>query len=356
MKKSGMLFILVLIMALAFPMTVFAQGIDGETETFDSAELEGWELSPETAVVDGVLKISPGQFALKFGDYSDIDLELDLLYTPPGELIVHYYFREESHYKVVFLENEAILLRFENEAETDLGHFNLGDSADGDWMTVQISVSGSSHTVTIDGAEAFTVSDENPLPAGAIMLNAFGENAAEIDNFSLSGTESMGGFVEGDEPVEGEPPMEGEPQPEEPGMEPGIEAPETQGSADLETGSSGSGSLFEEFFSSQADNLSLTTFAINLLLAVLASYILGLVYIHWGTSLSNRRKFSANFMLMTITTTFIILVVRSSIALSLGLVGALSIVRFRAAIKEPEELPISSLLSASGLVWVIISA
>jgi hypothetical protein len=43
-------------------------------------------------------------------------------------------------------------------------------------------------------------------------------------------------------------------------------------------------------------------------------------------------------MLLTVTTTFIILVVRSSVALSLGLVGALSIVRFRAAVKEPEEL------------------
>jgi uncharacterized membrane protein YhiD involved in acid resistance len=43
-------------------------------------------------------------------------------------------------------------------------------------------------------------------------------------------------------------------------------------------------------------------------------------------------------MLVTITTTFIILVVRSSVALSLGLVGALSIVRFRNAIKDPEEL------------------
>jgi hypothetical protein len=52
----------------------------------------------------------------------------------------------------------------------------------------------------------------------------------------------------------------------------------------------------------------------------------------------NRRQFAANFMLVTVTTTFIILVVRSSVALSLGLVGALSIIRFRAAIKEPEEL------------------
>ena len=38
------------------------------------------------------------------------------------------------------------------------------------------------------------------------------------------------------------------------------------------------------------------------------------------------------------TTTLIISVVKSSLTLSLGLVGALSIIRFRTAIKEPEEL------------------
>jgi len=38
------------------------------------------------------------------------------------------------------------------------------------------------------------------------------------------------------------------------------------------------------------------------------------------------------------TTMLVISIVKSSLALSLGLVGALSIVRFRSAIKEPEEL------------------
>jgi uncharacterized membrane protein YhiD involved in acid resistance len=46
---------------------------------------------------------------------------------------------------------------------------------------------------------------------------------------------------------------------------------------------------------------------------------------------------------------FIITVVKSSLALSLGLVGALSIVRFRAAIKEPEELTYLFLTIAIGL-------
>ena len=52
---------------------------------------------------------------------------------------------------------------------------------------------------------------------------------------------------------------------------------------------------------------------------------------------------------MGITTTIVITIVKSSLALSLGLVGALSIVRFRAAIKEPEELVFLFLVIATGL-------
>jgi len=101
---------------------------------------------------------------------------------------------------------------------------------------------------------------------------------------------------------------------------------------------SGLEGLLAQFTANRGNPLELTTAAINLVLSALFAYILSRVYIHWGSALSNRRRFAANFILITVTTTFIILVVRSSIALSLGLVGALSIVRFRAAIKEPEEL------------------
>ena len=52
------------------------------------------------------------------------------------------------------------------------------------------------------------------------------------------------------------------------------------------------------------------------------------------------------------TTMLIISIVKSSLALSLGLVGALSIIRFRAAIKEPEEL--AYLFLAIGISIVII--
>jgi hypothetical protein len=54
-------------------------------------------------------------------------------------------------------------------------------------------------------------------------------------------------------------------------------------------------------------------------------------------------------MMITMTTMLIITIVKASLALSLGLVGALSIVRFRAAIKEPEELAYLFLAIAIGL-------
>jgi uncharacterized membrane protein YhiD involved in acid resistance len=53
--------------------------------------------------------------------------------------------------------------------------------------------------------------------------------------------------------------------------------------------------------------------------------------------------------MITMTTMLIITIVKSSLALSLGLVGALSIVRFRAAIKEPEELAYLFLAIGIGL-------
>ena len=94
---------------------------------------------------------------------------------------------------------------------------------------------------------------------------------------------------------------------------------------------------------------SLPTFLLSLGLAAVLGLILGQVYIRFGHSLSNRRLFARNFLLLTVTTTLIIAIVKSSLALSLGLVGALSIIRFRAAIKEPEELAFLFLAISIGL-------
>ncbi len=106
---------------------------------------------------------------------------------------------------------------------------------------------------------------------------------------------------------------------------------------------------FEQFLTTESTQVSVMGFAVNLLLAAVLAYLLALLYVRYGRSLSNRKLFAGNFLAITMTTMFIITVVKSSLALSLGLVGALSIVRFRAAIKEPEELAYLFLAIAVGL-------
>jgi len=95
--------------------------------------------------------------------------------------------------------------------------------------------------------------------------------------------------------------------------------------------------------------LSLVNLLINLAIGVPLAVLLRWHFERFGSTLSNRAEFSQVFPFILLTTTLIITVVKSSLALSLGLVGALSIVRFRTPIKEPEELAYLFFAIALGL-------
>ena len=95
--------------------------------------------------------------------------------------------------------------------------------------------------------------------------------------------------------------------------------------------------------------LSIITLLLNLGIGVLLSILVRWHFIKFGSTLSNREEFTQVFPFVLLTTVLIISVVKSSLALSLGLVGALSIVRFRTPIKEPEELAYLFICIAMGL-------
>ncbi len=84
--------------------------------------------------------------------------------------------------------------------------------------------------------------------------------------------------------------------------------------------------------------ISILSMTLNLVLGLVLSLLVAWYYNHYGQSFANRRKFALLLPALTLTTAIVITIVKSSLALSLGLVGALSIVRFRTAIKDPEEL------------------
>ena len=68
-----------------------------------------------------------------------------------------------------------------------------------------------------------------------------------------------------------------------------------------------------------------------------------------STSLSGKFHIGTVIPMLSVVTFLVIMVVKSSLALSLGLVGALSVIRFRTPIKEPEELVYLFLAIALGL-------
>jgi len=96
-------------------------------------------------------------------------------------------------------------------------------------------------------------------------------------------------------------------------------------------------------------NIDFFSLIASIITSAICAYIIKFIYIKFGKSINNKENFSDTFVLLAITTTVVITVVKFSLALSLGLVGALSIVRFRAAIKEPEELIYLFLIIGVGL-------
>ncbi len=93
----------------------------------------------------------------------------------------------------------------------------------------------------------------------------------------------------------------------------------------------------------------LLTLLLNLVLALALGQILAWHYVRFAKVLGNRARFARIFPFIAGTTLLIIAVVKTSLALSVGLIGALSIIRFRTPVKEPEELAHLFLAIAVGI-------
>jgi uncharacterized membrane-anchored protein len=107
--------------------------------------------------------------------------------------------------------------------------------------------------------------------------------------------------------------------------------------------------LLSQFGSTFDTTLGLTSYILNIVICAVMLLVLSFFYSRFGNSISNRGQLAKVLVIVGITTFIIITIVKSSLALSLGLVGALSIVRFRTAIKEPEELGYFFMAIAIGL-------
>jgi hypothetical protein len=86
------------------------------------------------------------------------------------------------------------------------------------------------------------------------------------------------------------------------------------------------------------DGVSITNAALGLLTALIMGAVIYFVYRKFYTGVIYSRSFAVTLVGMTVLTAMVTLAISTNIVISLGMVGALSIVRFRTAIKDPLDL------------------
>ena len=108
--------------------------------------------------------------------------------------------------------------------------------------------------------------------------------------------------------------------------------------------------IFKSSFLENVTAVSLPDMALALALSFCLGLFIYLVYKKTYSGVMFSRIFGGSLVAMTMITTMVILAVTSNVVLSLGMVGALSIVRFRTAIKEPMDIAFLFWAIAGGIV------
>lgn len=108
--------------------------------------------------------------------------------------------------------------------------------------------------------------------------------------------------------------------------------------------------IFKSSFLENVDSVSILDMALAMVLAFGIGLFLFLIYKKTFSGVMYSSSFGVTLIALTMITTLVILAVTSNIVLSLGMVGALSIVRFRTAIKEPLDIAFLFWAIAEGIV------
>lgn len=96
-----------------------------------------------------------------------------------------------------------------------------------------------------------------------------------------------------------------------------------------------SGGGLGAFFTQQFQSMTPWSVAIALVIALACGLIISFVYRKTYRGVLYSPSFSLSLIMLTLITTPVVMCIKSDIALSMGMVGALSIVRFRTAVKDP---------------------
>lgn len=120
--------------------------------------------------------------------------------------------------------------------------------------------------------------------------------------------------------------------------------------------------IFKKSFLESTGSLTIEEFAMSMLVALICGILIFLVYRFFFQGVVYNNNFNILLVLSCLVTTFVVIVISSNVVLSLGMVGALSIVRFRSAVKEPLDTGFifwsvaCGITAGAGLYWISLFA
>ena len=106
----------------------------------------------------------------------------------------------------------------------------------------------------------------------------------------------------------------------------------------------------EQLFANPVAGINFGDFLVALVLSVISALIITLFYVFFYEQRATGSRIHRSFLLISPSITALFIAIQFSLPLSLGLVGALTIIRFRTPIKEPEEVAFIMLVIASSIV------
>lgn len=108
--------------------------------------------------------------------------------------------------------------------------------------------------------------------------------------------------------------------------------------------------ILKDSFLQNSSNITAVSIGLTLLLAFVVGVFIFNIYKKTYQSVVYTKSFNISLIMMTMVTSLVILAVTSNVVLSLGMVGALSIVRFRSAVKDPMDIVFMFWSIAAGII------
>ena len=198
-KKIGIgmaVFMVAVLSIFLFCSQISAQEKDTFSDNFEEPSMEGYEYSQDILVSDGVLRIEPGGFIFRSGNWSNPSFSFKMRTGSPSHDRIKYHNSDEGYYYIDIFSDFSGDNQY---AEIELAKVMSGKEGTGlfsklldnfivdDWNTIEVSFDGLQHQVIMNDQTIFTAEEVGePLKPGTIGFMVEGHSSLEIDDFLIN--------------------------------------------------------------------------------------------------------------------------------------------------------------------------